>query len=126
MGADYEVHWTDLAFEDLRDRVPDRRVQRELMLIALSELRAVPDEGDRDEGASHDGRLLWRVGITRADRSRLDPDDLEIDSEIQSWDFRLIYRPFTRAERRRHLIDGFVIEAVIAQTELWSLYQKLI
>lgn len=115
------VDWTDAAVNDLREVVANAALSRELMCIAWTELREHPDRDDADEGSGLDG-LLWRRGITRERRASLASDDLQIDREYQAWDFVMVYRMRNLLERRRHLLNGFVILRVVSSAQFFAEY----
>ncbi|GAA2468565.1 hypothetical protein Ahu01nite_002400 [Winogradskya humida] len=88
-----KTSYTDEATDDLRELVSDPVLIGTLLKIGCTELRAVPQDNDEDEGRGKLG-LLWRRGITRDQRRDLDP--LSEPGGTHSWDFLLIYRNVRR------------------------------
>lgn len=119
------VDWTDGAMDNLREVVQDSRISRELLCLAWTELREHPDPDDEDEGHGSRG-LLWRRGISRDRRRSLEPNDLEADAAYEAWDFVLIYRMRNLRERQRHLRAGFVVLAVVPNTQMYGEYLQVI
>lgn len=123
-----KVSWTrgpNSAIDDLKDLPKDLAL--DLMCIAEEELKTPEaiDSSDPDEGsdARSNSPLMWRRGVTRAQRRQLLEAEAQVnddadEEEDASWNYVLIYRVRTFKEILTAKSRGFVVLRVIHNRHL--------